>query len=76
MNVHQLKPGLKNLDEVVSVPKKWLNLKQAAEYLGATPRAIEAYVLKGKLTCFKPFGRLLFDLNELDRIVEASRKRG
>lgn len=73
-NIHTLNFGLKDGEEVSSLPRKWLNLKQAAEYLGTTPRAIEAYVLKGKLSCYKPFGRLLFDVVELETVVKASRK--
>lgn len=66
--------SLETLEEEKAPPRKWLNLRQAAEYLSVTPRAIEAYVLKGKLRCYKPFGRLLFDLMELETVVKASRK--
>ena len=60
--------------ESSSIESRWLNLKQAAQYLGTTVRAVEAYVLKGKLPCYKPFGRIIFDRFELDKIVATSRK--
>lgn len=73
-NIHFLNTGLTKLEESTTSPRVWLNLRQAADYLGTTPRAIEAYVMKKKLSCYKPFGRLLFCIKELESIVRSSRK--
>lgn len=58
----------------VETLRRWLTSRQAAIYLGLTLRALEGYVRRKQLIPFKPFGRLLFDQMELDRIVVASRK--
>lgn len=61
-------------DEIIFRPKgRWLNTTQAAEYLGLTARGLEGYVRRGQIRPYKPFGRLLFDVDELDRIVVTSR---
>lgn len=57
-----------------SAPRKWLTTKQAACYLGLTVRGLEGYVRRGQLKAYKPFGRLYFNVIELDEIIMASRK--
>jgi predicted site-specific integrase-resolvase len=58
---------------VSSVSQRWLNTQQAAIYLGVSVRSLEGYVRRGQLVPYKPFGRWLFDVKELDRVVVASR---
>lgn len=56
--------------------RKWFCLKDAAMYLGVTVRALEGYVRRKQLPFYKPFGRILFDIDELNRVVAASRNGG
>ena len=63
-----------NDDDIIFRPKKrWLNSAQAAEYLSLSPRGLEGYVRRGQLRPYKLFGRLLFDIDELDKAVVSSR---
>lgn len=56
--------------------RRWYNLKDAAKYLGVTIRALEGYVRRKQLRFYKPFGRILFDIDEIDAVISASRKGG
>ena len=49
--------------------RKWLNSEEAAEYLGTTVGNIRNLRWKGKIPAHKPFGKLLFDRAQLDRLV-------
>lgn len=61
--------------EKKETPRRWLSSRQTVIYLGLkSMRALEGYVRRKQLIPYKPFGRLLFDLFELDRLVVASRK--
>lgn len=53
--------------------RRWLTVKELAEYIGSTPNGIRALVVRDQLPAYKPFGKLLFDKREIDRKVEASR---
>ena len=53
--------------------RKWLNSKQAAEYLGTTDKNIRNLVLERRLPAYKPFGKLLFEKADLDRKILATR---
>lgn len=53
--------------------RRWLNAKELAEYIGSTPGGVRALVYRDQISAYKPFGKLLFDKNEIDRKVEASR---
>lgn len=59
-----------------NVKRRWFTLKDAAEYLGVTIRALEGYVRRRKLPFYKPFGRIVFDIDELNSLVVASRYGG
>lgn len=55
---------------------KWLNTKQAAEYLGTTDGGVRNRVYRGQLAVYKPFGKLglsYFKKSELDRLIETSK---
>lgn len=69
-------PKLSDVEnEKKETPRRWLSSRQAVIYLGLNSlRALEGYVRRKQLIPYKPFGRLLFDLFELERIVVASRK--
>ncbi len=54
----------------------WMNAREAAVYLRTSVGAIRNLVYRGKLTPYKPFGRLLFKRSELARCVESSRQGG
>lgn len=61
-NYHQRSKWVPNKD-------KWMNAKELAEYLGTTVGAIRNMVYRGQIGAYKPFGKLLFDKKEIDRIV-------
>jgi hypothetical protein len=47
----------------------WLDVKGAAQHLSTTPSAIHNLVKRRQIPYHKPYGRLLFDPQELDRWV-------
>ncbi len=56
--------------------QKWLTAHETARHLGISVQGVYNLVWCGKLTRYKPFGRLLFKRTELDQMIEASRKGG
>lgn len=52
--------------------KRWLKTDEVALYLGSTREAIKKLHQRGKLSANKFGGRLYFDRNELDLILENS----
>jgi excisionase family DNA binding protein len=56
--------------------QKWLNAREAAQYLRTSVGSVRNMVYRGQLTPYKPFGRLLFNRCELDRAIEISRNGG
>lgn len=54
--------------------RRWLTMRQAACYLGLSVRGLEGYVRRGQICCYKPFGKILFDKDELDLVIRSSRK--
>lgn len=69
------KIGSKSKENEVS-KRKWFTFKDAALHLGVTLRALEGYVRRRQLPWYKPFGRILFDIDELNSLVVASRYGG
>jgi len=53
--------------------RKWLNVRELAEYLGTTPSGIRGLVYREKIVAYKPFGMLLFNKDEIDRYIESKR---
>jgi len=54
----------------------WLSTEDAAAYLRTTAGSIRNLVYRRRLSCYKPFGRLLFNRDELDRLVRAFSQGG
>jgi len=52
------------------VPARMLNVRQAAEYLGATIWFIRTLGWEGKVPFVKAGRRLLFDVRDLDAFIE------
>jgi len=50
-----------------------LTLAQAAVYLGLSPWTIRELVWKGQLPVVRMTRKLLFDLRDLDRVVEQAK---
>ena len=50
--------------------KKWGGTRKAAEHLDTTRSAIRNRVARGQLPYRKLGGRLMFDLDELDQLLE------
>ncbi|MFZ3231738.1 MAG: helix-turn-helix domain-containing protein [Pseudobdellovibrio sp.] len=55
--------------------KRWLRTDEVALYLGASKMAVKHMVLRGKLAPTKFCGRLYFNREELDRLIENSGSR-
>lgn len=54
--------------------RKWLNVRELAEYLGTTPAGIRSLVYREKIVAYKPFGgMLLFNKADIDRLIESRR---
>lgn len=60
---------MKNLDR-----RRWLNAREMAIYLGTTVNSIRALAQREKIVAYKPFGKLLFDREEVDRMIESKRR--
>lgn len=52
--------------------KRWLRTDEVALYLGTTCGAIKKLVLRKRLEPKKLYGRLYFDRNEIDGLIENS----
>ena len=50
--------------------RRLLNVQQTAEYLGLSTNAVRALRRKAKLRPVRSFGRILFDLQDLDRMIQ------
>ena len=54
--------------------RKWLNVRELAEYLGTTPGGVRSLVYREKIVAYKPFGgMLLFEKAAIDRLIESKR---
>ena len=54
--------------------RKWLNVRELAEYIGTTPAGIRSLVYREKIVAYKPFGgMLLFHKADIDRLIESRR---
>lgn len=64
-------PDLKNRE---FDKRKWLNVRELAEYIGTTPAGIRSLVYREKIVAYKPFGgMLLFNKADIDRLIESRR---
>ncbi|MBS1983285.1 MAG: helix-turn-helix domain-containing protein [Bdellovibrionales bacterium] len=53
---------------------KWFNTKEAAVYLGTTPKQIRNWVYQGKVKSYKLLGRgLRFQKNDLDLLLKGEK---
>jgi excisionase family DNA binding protein len=52
--------------------KRWLRTDEVALYLGASKMAIKHMVLRGKIHATKFCGRLYYDREELDRLIQGA----
>lgn len=55
---------------VAPVEKVWLNIKEAAYYLGVSQRTMRDYKDSALISFYKPAGVILFSKKDLDRFVE------
>ena len=56
-----------------AVRSRLLDVAQAAQYLGGTPKSIRHLVQKRKLRCIRADGRVMFDLSDLDAWIDMNR---
>lgn len=55
------------------VPKRWLNSREAEDYLGCKERFLRNLRSTGQLRFYKVGGHVLYDVNDIDRLVLRSR---
>lgn len=48
---------------------QWLTVKEAAEHLRCSPRQVERLVYLGQLKAYRPAGKRLFKVEDLDALV-------
>jgi excisionase family DNA binding protein len=56
-----------------AVRRRLLNVSQAAQYLGRTPKSIRHLVQRRKLRCIRADGRVMFDVSDLDAWIDMNR---
>ena len=56
-----------------AVRRRLLNVCQAAQYLGRTPKSIRHLVQRRKLRCIRADGRVMFDVSDLDAWIDMNR---
>ena len=56
-----------------AVRRRLLNVNQAAQYLGRTPKSIRHLVQRRKLRCIRADGRVMFDVSDLDAWIDMNR---
>ncbi len=64
------KDDLKVLIMDLSVNKKYLTLSEAANYLRVSQRNLRNMVKNNKIPFYKPEGKILFKISELDKFIE------
>jgi excisionase family DNA binding protein len=57
----------------IAVRRRLLNVSQAAQYLGRTPKSIRHLVQRRKLRCIRADGRVMFDVSDLDAWIDMNR---
>jgi hypothetical protein len=62
----------KNNITILNKKKKWVGAKKAAVHLDTTASGVRNRVARSQLPYRKLGGRLMFDLDELDRLLENS----
>lgn len=55
------------------VPKRWLNSREAEDYLGCKERFLRNLRSTGQLRFYKVGGHVLYDVNDIDRLVLRNR---
>jgi excisionase family DNA binding protein len=53
--------------------KRLYTINQAAEYLGRSPWAVRSMIWSGKLSAVRDGKRILLDVHDLDRWIEANK---
>jgi excisionase family DNA binding protein len=69
-------PAFKKVKAVsvpTSIPARCLNVREAAQYIGATVWFVRTAVWENKLKSVKFGSRLLFPREELDRFIDAAK---
>ncbi len=59
-----------------TVSEIWFNVAEAASYLRTTPGSVRNLVYRRQITSYKPFGKLLFKKDDLDRAIRTSKRGG
>jgi excisionase family DNA binding protein len=56
-----------------TVQPRLLTVAQAAVYLGRTPKAVRDLAARGTVPTVRTDGRVMFDVNDLDRWIEVNK---
>ena len=62
--------NLERLVERITVPNKWLTIKEAAQYSSTSESTLRREVRKGSLKCSRHTGKLLFRRSAIDRWLD------
>lgn len=54
--------------------EKFINIKEASEFLGIKEMTLYAWRHKGMIPCYKIRGKLLFRISELNRYAESCKE--
>jgi excisionase family DNA binding protein len=58
-----------------SLPRRLLNLRDAAEYLGRSEWALRELIWKGRIPAVRIDRRIQLDLRDLDALIDANKVR-
>ena len=61
---------------VEQLKKRLLGIEEAAQYLGVTKSTLYSWAWRRKIPSVKMGRRLLFDIQDLDRLIEAQKRPG
>ena len=61
-------------DVKMGFQKRLIGVREAATYLGIQRSTLYTWAERGKITSVKIGARLLFDLQDLDQFIEASKR--
>jgi excisionase family DNA binding protein len=64
------KNDLKILLTDLSINKKYLTLSEAAQYIRVSDRTLRNMMKSNKIPFYKPEGKILFKISELDKYIE------
>jgi excisionase family DNA binding protein len=56
----------------IGIGRRYVTVQEAADYTGLSDKSIRRMLARRALTPYRPVGRLLIDLRQLDALIQAS----